>query len=58
MKKYCLLIDEKNKLHISGMEQSAVDWEVSRGRKVIGYIESDLNIIELTEFVCGTGDTK
>ena len=53
MKNFALLIDENNKLYVCGSEQSAIDWETSRGRIKIGNIETDLNIIELREYVCG-----
>lgn len=53
MKKFALLIDENKKLYVCGIEQSAIDWEISRGRKQIGIIETDLSIIELREYVCG-----
>lgn len=53
MKQFTLVIDENNKLDVCGIEQSAVDWEISKGKNPIGKIETDLSILELKDFIGG-----
>ena len=40
MKTYCLTRDSDNQLHVCGTDEAAIDWEKSKGREVIGKIET------------------
>lgn len=54
MKEFYISKDKDNKLHICSTDDAAVDWEKSRGREIIGKIETDLDILELKRYVSGT----
>ena len=51
MKTYLLLIDKDNKLSICGNEKPALEWEVSKGKMLIGKIETELNFLEFQEIL-------
>ena len=53
MKEFCISRDEDNKLHICSTDDAAVEWEKSRGREIIGKIETDLDILKLKEYISG-----
>ncbi len=53
MKKFYISRDADNKLHICSTDDAAVEWEKSRGREIIGKIETDLDILKLKEFISG-----
>lgn len=54
MKEFYISKDKDNKLHICSTDEAAVEWEQSRGREIIGKIETDLDILELKRYVSGT----
>ena len=54
MKVFHLTTDSNNRLFVCGEEQAAVDWELAKGRRVLGKIETDLDILELREFIGGS----
>lgn len=53
MKEFCISRDTDNKLHICSTDDAAVEWEKSRGREIIGKIETDLDFLELKGYISG-----
>ena len=51
MKTYILLINIDKRLFICGNENSALQWEISKGKTPIGKIETELNFLELKEIL-------
>jgi len=58
MKIFCLTKDKYNKLHICSTDDAAIEWEESRGREIIGKIETDLDILELKAYVSGNQERR
>lgn len=53
MKEFILLRDGYGKLYVCGTDAAAIEWEKTKGREIIGRIETDLDILEVKKFIQG-----
>ena len=53
MKTLYLTKDAEGQLHVCGTDEAAIEWEKSKGRAVIGKIETELDILAIRDYVCG-----